>query len=40
MLTEYPFALARYFAGVAPGTVTVNELLKVQAEASVEAWRG
>jgi hypothetical protein len=40
MLTKYPFALARYFAGVAPGMVTVNELLEVQAEASVEAWRG
>lgn len=40
LLTEYPFALARYFAGIAPGTATVNELLEAQAEAKVEAWRG
>ena len=40
LLTEHPFVLARYFAGVAPGTATVNELLEVQAEVEVKSWRG
>jgi acetoacetate decarboxylase len=40
LITEYPFLLARYFAGIAPGTATVNELLEVRGDVRAEAWRG
>lgn len=40
MLSEYPFLLPRYFAGVAPSTVTVNELVEFEGESQVRAWSG
>ncbi len=40
LLTEYPFILARYFAGVAPGLTTVNELVVFDGEAVARSWEG
>lgn len=40
LLTEYPFLLPRYFAGVAPGLATVNELVEFDAETAARSWEG
>ncbi|MEM4907151.1 MAG: acetoacetate decarboxylase family protein [Sulfolobales archaeon] len=40
LLSEYSFILPRYFAGVAPGLTTVNELVEFEGEAVVRSWEG
>lgn len=40
LLTEYPFILPRYFAGIAPGMTTINELVEFVGDVQVKAWRG
>ncbi|MEM2006705.1 MAG: acetoacetate decarboxylase family protein [Sulfolobales archaeon] len=40
LLTEHPFILFRYFAGVSKTLTTVNELVELIGEVDVRAWRG
>ncbi|MEM4434613.1 MAG: acetoacetate decarboxylase family protein [Sulfolobales archaeon] len=40
LLTEHPFILIRYFAGVSPTLATVNELVELVEEIDARTWRG
>ncbi len=40
LLSEYPFILPRYFAGIAPGLASVNELVEFEGDAVVKSWEG
>ncbi len=40
LLSEHPFLLPRYFAGVAPGLAEVNELVELEAETAARSWGG
>lgn len=40
MITEHPFVLLRYFAGVSQTTATVNELVEFFGDTQVRAWSG
>ncbi|MCI4437971.1 MAG: acetoacetate decarboxylase family protein [Ignisphaera sp.] len=40
LLSEHSILLPRYFAGIAPGMTTVNELVEFVADLVVEAWQG
>ncbi|MDW8083032.1 MAG: acetoacetate decarboxylase family protein [Sulfolobales archaeon] len=40
LLSEYSFLLPRYFAGIAPGMETVNELVEFEGEIQLRVWSG
>lgn len=40
LLSDYPFILPRYFAGVAPGLSSINELVEFEGEVEAKSWDG
>lgn len=40
LLSEYPFILPRYFAGVGPGMGSINELVEFDGNVEVKSWEG